>query len=173
MTNLVRMRAKDKLVMGKGEFTVKDCWNAGEIFQLITEENPDDILTYNISGSCLNKGLEYNIQELIEVPQPEDEETFYIPKIDVNRLPILTVNGEDKIIIQLLDLNGLEIKRKQKLKAEYRPVITAMLQKKKGRDLEVIKEEKIICDSDEDCESRLKKIEEQLNGGVSFGDLKW
>lgn len=173
MTNLVRMREKDKIVTGKGTFVVKECWSAGGVFQLLTEENPDEILTYNINGSSLNKGEDFNIKELVEVPQPDDDKVFYIPKFDVDLLPVLRINDEDKIVIQLLDLDGLEVNKKQTLKASYKYVITALLQKKKGRDIEVIKEQKIICDSKEDCEKRLKKIDDQLAGGADFGDLKW
>ena len=164
MVNLVRMRNGDRIVtIDAGIHIVKECWSAGDVFQLITEDNPEEILTYNISGYCLSKDSKWHLHELIEVPQEGDDEIFYIPKVEVNMWPILHVNGEDKIIIKLMDLDGLVVKKKQTLRATYKPVISALLQKKHGRDIEVIKEERIICESEEDCKERLEKIEKQLS----------
>lgn len=161
--NLTRMRAGDKIhCADEKTYTVKDCWSAGGIFQLTTEEFPDEIWTYTIGGGSLNDKV--NIHELEEVKQPDDDNIYYLPKFEVEMLPILNVNGEDRIVMQLLDLNGLEVKGSQTLTACYKYVVVGRLYKKQGRDMEVLKEEKIICDSKEDCENKLQAIELQFTG---------
>ena len=162
MPNLNRLRQGDILHLKNGEsYTVDDCWISGNVIQMVMIEKKDTIFAFNILGRSLDpEGSDVAV--LQEVPQPDDEKTYYLPKIEVSDLPVLHINGEDKIIYQLFDLDGLEIKEPQTLVAKYKPVITAKLMKKKGRDLEMLKEEKIICESKEDCEERLKKIDEQL-----------
>lgn len=161
--NLTRMRAGDKIHCSDDKtYTIKDCWSAAGIFQLTTEENPDEIWTCNISGSSLNDKARIN--ELEEVKQPDDDNIYYLPKFEVEMLPILNVNGEDRIVMQLLDLNGLEVKGSQTLTACYKYVVVGRLYKKQGRDMEVLKEEKIICDSKEDCEEKLEQIEKHFKG---------
>ena len=162
MPNLNRLRKGDILHLKNGEsYVVDDCWISGNVIQMIMMEKKDTIFAFNILGRSLDpEGSDVAV--LQEVPQPDDEKTYYLPKIEVSELPILHINGEDKIIYQLFDLDGLEIKEPQTLVAKYKPVIIAKLMKKKGRDLEVLKEEKIICESKDDCEERLKKIDEQL-----------
>jgi hypothetical protein len=56
----------------------------------------------------------------------------------------------------------MEVKGDQVLKADYKPTIEVKLQKKLGRTSEILKEEKIICDSEEDFKNRMEKIENQL-----------
>lgn len=167
MTNIARIRAKDKIICNNGKtYEVKEVWMAGEIFQLITEEEPDKILTYNIRGESLSEipGTGYGIKEFIETKLPDDDNVYYIPHFEIELLPVLTVNGEEKIIMQLLDLNGLEIKGDQTLKACYKYVIVAKLNKKQGRDMTNIKIERIICDSKEACQEKLSKISDYFQG---------
>lgn len=161
MTNLCRARAGDEIVLETGEkMLVRETWNAGGIFQF--DVGNDTILSFDISGKSV-EGKD-SIINLIENETEEDKITYYIPKFDIEFLPVLTVNGEDMIIYQLLDLNNLEIKGDQTLKAQYKYVIVALLQKKLGRDIEVLKTERIICDSKEDCEQRLFQIAGNLKG---------
>ena len=51
--------------------------------------------------------------------------------------------------------------------AAYKYTVIAMLQKKKGRDIEVLKEQKIICDSKEDALKTLDRIQKQMTGDFS------
>lgn len=167
MTNIARIRAKDKIkCINERIYEVKEVWSAGSTFQLITEEFPDQIWTYNIHGQALGDlaGCGYTIAKLIETKLPDDDVAYYIPRFETEFLPVLKVNGEEKIIMQLLDLNGLEIKEPQKLEAMYKYVIVAMLNKKLGRDITNIKTERIICESKEECEEKLEKISAQFTG---------
>lgn len=162
--NLNRMRIGDKIELESGDiFEIGDCWSAGALYQIAPRgiEKPE-IWTFNMHGISMEAGTPSRIVSLIEVSQPDDDKTYYIPKFNVDLLPILKVNGEEKIIMQLLELNGLEVKGNQKLEASYKHVIIAQLLKKKGRDIEVLKEEKIICDSEEDCKKKLDEMSEQF-----------
>lgn len=160
--NLVR--AQDIITIGDESFVIKECWNANGIFQLKVEKNGKDIiLSYNIAGDSL-EDPSLNISNLEMVELPEDSLTYYYPKFSVELLPILKINGEDKIIYKLLDLNGLEIKEPQVLEASYKYTVIAMLIKRKGREMSVIKQEKIICDTKEACEEKLKEIENSFKG---------
>ena len=167
MTNIARIRAKDKIVCNNGKtYEVKECWVANGIIQLVTEEEPDNILTYNINGIILGDkaGMGYGISDFIETKLPDDDTVYYIPRFGIDLLPVLHVNGEEKIIMQLLDLNGLEVKGDQTLKAEYKYVIVATLNKKLGRDMTQLKQERIICNSKEECQERLEKISSYFKG---------
>ena len=161
MVNLCRIRAGDEIVLDSGaKYLVIETWNAGGVFQIKLAE--DNILSFDINGKSI-EGKE-SIAQLIENETEEDKITYYIPKFDIEFLPVLTVNDEDRIIYQLLELDGLKVNKKQILKAGYKYVIVAMLQKKLGRDIEVIKTERIICNSKEDCEQRLMQIAGNLKG---------
>lgn len=165
MTNIARIRAKDKIVCNNGKtYEVKDCWVANGVIQLVTEEEPDNILTYSINGTILGDKTDYNILDFIETKLPDDDTVYYIPRFDIDLLPVLHVNGEEKIIMQLLDLNGLEVKGDQTLRAEYKYVIVATLNKKLGRDMTQLKRERIICNSKEECQERLEKISSYFKG---------
>lgn len=161
MVNINRVRAEDEIVLENGtKLVVKEAWNAGGIFQIKTED--DTIYSYDINGKSLDGNS--NIETLLEKELPEDKIAYYIPKFDVDMLPVLTINGEDKIIYSLVELNGLEVDEKQTLKASYKYVIVALLQKKLGRDITVLKQENIICQSKEECEQKLLEISGNLKG---------
>lgn len=165
--NIARIRAKDKIkCQNEKTYEVKEVWSSGGTFQLITEEFPDQIWTYNIHGHALGDlaGCGYTISELIETKLPDDDVAYYIPRFEIELLPVLKMNGEEKIIMQLLDLNGLEVKGDQKLEAMYKYVIVATLNKKLGRDMTNIKTERIICESKEECQKRLEKISDCFSG---------
>lgn len=158
--NINLIREDDIIHLENGEiFEVKETWNANGIYQCKVNYNDKDIvLSYNILGESLeDKNL--NIIRFEMVEKPEDKITYYIPRFDVVLLPVLNVNGEDKIIYRLVDLDGLEVNGPQTLKAGYKHTIEVKLQKKLGRTLEVLKEDKIICDSEEDCKNRLSQME--------------
>lgn len=167
MVNIARIRAKDKIVCNNGKtYEVRDCWIAQGVIQLVTEEFPEQIWTYNLHGQILGGlvGASYGIKEFIETKLPDDDVAYYIPRFDIEMLPVLHINDEDKIIMQLLDLNGLEVKGDQTLSASYKYVIVAKLNKKLGRDIECLKMERIICDSKEECQERLEKISGSFKG---------
>lgn len=161
--NINLIREDDIIHLENGEvFKVKETWNANGIYQCKVNYNGKEIvLSYNILGESLeDKSL--NIVQFEMVEKPEDKIPYYIPRVDVVLLPILTVNGVDTIIYRLVDLDGMEIKSAQTLKAGYKHVIETKLQKRLGRMSEILKESKIICDSEEDCRERLEKINSQL-----------
>lgn len=154
--NLNRMRAEDFLILENGDkLRVGHTWNNGDLFQL-TEPGKDEIYTFNILGVSVDG--KSNVKELVETEWESDKETFYVPRFDVDLLPVLTINGEDKIIRTLLELNGLEVKEPQTLQAQYKYVIVATLQKVHGRDKVGLKQDFVICDSEEECRNRLAAI---------------
>lgn len=165
--NINRIRTGDKFVTKEGrKLTVKECWNDGRgLFQLTTEEDNDSrkVYTYQINGKAFTDDTS-DMVEFTEVESEEDKVTYYVPKFDIDVLPVLTVNGENKLVYGIIDLNGLEIKEPQVLKAGFKYTIIASLEKKTGRDVEVIKQEQIICDSREDCEEKLLEIQGHLIG---------
>lgn len=161
--NINLIREDDIIHLENGEiFEVKETWNANGIYQCKINYNDKDIvLSYNILGESLeDKSL--NITRLEMVEKPDDKIPYYIPRFDVVLLPVLTINGEDKIIYRLVDLDGLEVKGDQVLKATYKHTIEIKLQKKLGRTIEVLKEDKIICNSEEECKQQLDKMNNQL-----------
>ena len=161
MLNINRLRAGDEIKLETGDtLLVKEAWSAGGIYQFKVED--DSILSFDINGQAAdNHG---NMISFIEHETEEDKITYYIPKFDIEFLPVLTVNNEDRIIYSLLDLNGLEVESKQVLHAEYKYVIVALLQKKLGRDITVLKKQEIICQSKKDCEEKLFEISGNLKG---------
>lgn len=168
--NLVRMREDDILVLNNGDkIHVDSCWNNGDLFQVKSEE---EIYTFDILGRNLNAipGEGKNVKELIEVEKESDKETFYVPRFDVDMLPVLTVNGSDRIIRTLFELNGLEVTEPQMLQAQYKYVIVGTLRKVHGRDIDVLKQDEVICQSKEECEDLLKSIE-NLNDKQDFDSL--
>ena len=161
--NINLIREDDIISLKNGEtFVVKETWNANGVYQCKVNHNGKNIvLSYNILGESL-EDESLNIVKLQMIERPEDKIPYYIPRVDVVLLPILNINGEDMIIYRLVDLDGIEVKESQTLKAGYKHVIETKLQKKLGRTLEVLKESKIICDSEKDCRERLEKINSQL-----------
>lgn len=161
--NINLIREDDIIHLENGEiFEVKETWNANGVYQCKVNYNDKEIvLSYNILGESLeDKSL--NITRLEMIEKPDDKIPYYIPRIDVVLLPVLTINGEDMFIYRLVDLDGLEVKGNQTLKASYKHTIEIKLQKKLGRTLEVLKENKIICESEEDCRKRVEAFENQL-----------
>lgn len=161
--NINLIREDDIIHLENGEiFEVKETWNANGIYQCKVNYNDKDIvLSYNILGESLeDKSL--NIVRFEMREKPEDKITYYIPRVDVVLLPILTINDEEKIIYRLIDLDGIEVKSAQKLKAGYKHVIEVKLQKKLGRTMEILKENKLICESEEVCKKKLDEINSQL-----------
>ena len=163
MTNINRARAGDEITLSTGEiYEIKEAWSAGGYYQFKVNDKDELILTVDINGKAVdNHG---DIISLREIETEDDKITYYIPKFDVEFLPVLTVNNEDKIVYSLMDLNGIEVSTPQTLQATYKYVIVAMLQKKLGRDITVIKKQEIICQSKEDCEQRLFEISGNLKG---------
>ena len=161
MVNINRVRAGDEFLLESGEkLLIEEAWSAGGVYQVKASDGT--IYSFSINGESLEgKG---NVLEFIENETEEDKITYYIPKFDIDMLPVLTINGEDKIIYSLMELNGLEVNEKQKLKASYKYVIIALLQKKLGRDITVLKKENIICQSKEECEQKLLEISGNLKG---------
>ena len=161
--NINLIREDDIIHLENGEvFEVKETWNANGVYQCkVIYNDKEVVLSYNILGESLeDKSLNIIRFEMIE--KPEDKIPLYIPRVDAVMLPILNINGENKIIYRLVDLDGMEVKGDQVLKADYKPTIEVKLQKKLGRTSEILKEEKIICDSEEDFKNRMEKIESQL-----------
>lgn len=157
--NINRLRQDDIIKLQSGTLlTVEDVWSAGNIYQVSSNGK---IYSFSIDGKNLENGD--NILEINWVEQPDDDVVQYIPKVTVDLLPILNVNGEDMFIYRLLDLDNLEIKEPQTLKARYKHVIIKTLVKKKGRDIEIVGEKKIICESEEECKKKLEEIEGRLN----------
>ena len=168
--NLIRMREDDILVLNNGtEIHVDSCWNNGDLFQVSSD---GEIYTFDILGRNLNAtpGEGKNVKELIEVEKESDKETYYVPKFDVDMLPVLTVNGSDRIIRTLFELDGLEVTEPQTLAAQYKYVIIGSLRKIHGRDIEVLKQDEVICQDKEECENLLKSIE-KLNDKQDFDSL--
>lgn len=167
--NINRMRTGDKIKLESGkELTVSENWMAQGIYQMVPVEEPDCIYSFDITGRNLDPNFKQaNVVEFTEVPNEDDDKTFYVPKFDVDLLPVLHINGEDVFIYRLDQLNGLEVKGDQTLLAAYKYTVIAMLQKKKGRDIEVLKEQKIICDSKEDALKTLDRIQKQMTGDFS------
>ena len=161
--NINLIREDDIIHLENGEiFEVKETWNANGIYQCKVNYNDKEIiLSYNVLGESL-ESPDLNIIRLEMTEKPEDKIPYYIPRFDVVLLPVLNINGEDKIIYRLVDLDGIEVTSNQTLKACYKHTIEAKLQKKLGRTLEVIKEDKIICESEEECRKRLEQLEGQL-----------
>ena len=164
--NINRMRTGDKIKLESGkELTVSENWMANGIYQMIPVEEPDSIYSFNIMGKNLDPNFKKaNIVEFTEVPNESDNKTFYVPKFDIDLLPVIHINGEDRFIYRLDELNGLEVKGDQTLKSGYKYTVIAMLQKKHGRDIEVIKEQKIICESKDDSMKTLDRIAKQFTG---------
>ena len=169
MVNINRMRTGDKIKLESGkELTVSENWMAQGIYQMVPVEEPDCIYSFDSTGRNLDPNFKQaNVVEFTEVPNEDDDKTFYVPKFDVDLLPVLHINGEDVFIYRLDQLNGLEVKGDQTLLAAYKYTVIAMLQKKKGRDIEVLKEQKIICDSKEDALKTLDRIHKQMTGDFS------
>lgn len=161
--NINLIRKQDKITLKNGQvLEIEDAWHKDAIYQVkVNYKGKEMILTYKIDGTSLdNDELTITNFEMTELP--EDSIVKYIPKFDVNLLPILNLNGEDKLIYRLLDLDGLEVKGDQVMKASYKYVIEAYLQKIKGRSAEIVKEEKIICGSKEECQEKLANIEKSI-----------
>lgn len=167
--NINRMRTGDKIKLESGkELTVSENWMAQGIYQMVPVEEPDCIYSFDITGRNLDPNFKQaNVVEFTEVPNEDDDKTYYVPKFDVDLLPVLHINGEDKLIYRLDELNGLEVKGDQTLKAAYKYTIIALLQKKKGRDIEVLKEQKIICESKQEAIKNLKDIGDRMTGDIS------
>jgi flagellar biosynthesis regulator FlbT len=158
--NLALVRIKD-LVRFKGENDfreVEDCWSAGELYQIVINGN---VLSYDINANRLMDDTK-EIEEIEFVNTEDDLTPKYFPKLDVNLLPVLTVNGEDRIICRLTELDGLEINGPQTLKASYKHTIEARLYKEFKRKRDLLKEEKVICNSEEECREKLKEIEDAI-----------
>lgn len=161
MINVCRLRAGDEITLSSGEkLLIEEAWNANGIFQF--KVTGGDIVSVDINGKSIEG--KSDIESFIENETEADKITYYLPHFDVDMLPILTINGQDRIIYQLMELNGLEIEGKQTLKASYKPVIIASLEKKLGRDTEVLKVEKIICETREECEKKLMQIAGNIKG---------
>lgn len=158
------LREGDFVFLGEEKLLVKDCQKGNGIYSITVERNGKDInLMYNIVGDSMeNPSLNITNVELVE--RPEDKITVYYPDLGVDVLPVLTINGEDMFIYKLTDLDGLEVKEPQTLKAAFKYVVVANLLKKKGRDLQLLKSEKIICESKEDCQAKLDEISKHFIG---------
>ena len=160
MVNINRARAGDEITLSSGEkLTIDEAWSAGGYYQFKVK---DGVLTFDINGKAIDNHAD--IIDFVEIENEDDKITYYIPKFDVEFLPVLTVNNEDRIVCSLMQLNGIEVEEKQTLKAGYKYVIVAVLQKKLGRDITVLKKQEIICQSKEECEQRLLEISGNLKG---------
>lgn len=158
------LRSGDYITVEGKEFEVKDCKGERGIYTVTIEiDGKGTELNYDIMGTSLASG-NLNITDVRFVENPDDDKTFYYPNLIVDILPVLNINGEDRIVYKLMDLNDLEVKAPQVLKASYQYVITVNLMKRKGRELEVLKSEKIICGTEEQCKKRLNEIEKQFVG---------
>lgn len=157
--NIAQIREDDIIFLSDGEpRTVKKVAVTNGIYLLTVLHNDKEItLSYNITGDSL-ENKEMNLTGVEFVSKPEDDLTFYEPKFEIDMLPILRVNGEDKIVYTLMDLNGLEIKEPQTLETSFKYVVIASLFKKKGRSFQCLKQEKIICGDREACEKKLEEI---------------
>lgn len=166
VVNINRMRTGDKIKLESGkELTVNENWMREGIYQMIPVEEPDCVYSFDITGRNLDPNFKQaNVIEFTEVPNEDDDKVFYVPKFDINYLPVLHINGEDIFIYRLDQLNGLEVKGDQTLQASYKFTVIVMLQKKQGRDIEVLKEQKIICDSRDNAMETLDKIAKQFTG---------
>lgn len=158
--NINLLRAGDEVIFAdNSKYIIKEAWSAGDIYQFVITENGKDItLSYEIDGTSLDYA-DLNIVSYKLNERPEDKVPMYIPHIEYQLLPVLTINGEDKVIVRLVDLDGIEIKEPQVLKANYKHSIVVSLLKKFERQVTCLKEEKIICQSKEECEEKLKEIE--------------
>ena len=78
MPNLNRLRKGDILHLKNGEsYVVDDCWISGNVIQMIMMEKKDTIFAFNILGRSLDpEGSDVAV--LQEVPQPDDEKTYYL-----------------------------------------------------------------------------------------------
>ena len=117
----------------------------------------DQILNYNLDGTCLQHSS-LNIESYELVARDDDNVPYYIPRIEVESMPILEVNGENMIIPTILNLDGLEIKEPQTLKASFKPTVVAHLIKKLGREINVIKTEYSVCESEKEAEDKVNEI---------------
>lgn len=173
--NINRMRSGDKFKLESGkELTISECWTAQGIYQIVPVEEPESVYSYDILGRNLDPNFKKaNIVEFTEVPSEEDNQVIYFPKFDIDYLPVLTINGEERFIYKLLDLDGLEVKGDQVLKAGNKYTVIALLMKRQGRDIEVLKEQKIICESKKNAVETLDKIAEQFTGeNLELTELK-
>lgn len=164
--NINLLRAGDKITVESGEtLEIAEAWTANDIYQFKVgvHDEKEIILSYNLEGKSLeHESLNITSYELVE--KPEDKLTFFTPKFEVRLMPVLVVNGEEKIVATLKELDGLEIKGDQTLKADYKYTIIATLQKKSGRTITNLKSQNIICQSAEECEEKLKEIEGMFHG---------
>lgn len=158
------IREGDFVYLGEEKLLVKGRQKGNCVYSITVERNGKDIsLAYDIFGNSL-EDPSLNITDVEFVEKPEDKTTIYYPNLDVGVLPVLTINGEDMFIYKLTDLDGLEVKEPQVLKAAFKYVVVANLLKKKGREVQLLKSEKIICGSQEDCQKKLGEISKHFVG---------
>lgn len=162
--NINLLREGDKITLKNGAtYELCEAWKANDIYQFLVKVGEKDvIISYDIQGNSIdNSSLNIVAYELVE--RPEDKQIFYVPNFECKLLPVLKVNGEERLIFSLNELDGLEIKEPQVLKASYKYCIVANLYKKYNRTTTIIKTQTIICSSKEECEEKLKEIEGMFN----------
>lgn len=158
------IREGDFVYLGEEKLLVKGCQKGNCVYSITVERNGKDIsLAYDIVGDSM-EDPSLNITDVEFVEKPEDKTTIYYPNLGVDVLPVLTINGEDMFIYKLTDLDGLEVKEPQVLKAAFKYVVVANLLKKKDREVQLLKSEKIICGSQEDCQKKLDEISKHFVG---------
>lgn len=161
--NLVLVREGDIIHLSDGNvFEVLSVGNSqdGHYILDVMYQEKQVSLVFNITGDSLEHGADIVKVEL--VPNETDSKTFYYPRFEVDVLPVLEVNGEQKFIYAITDLNGLEVKGEQVLKASYKYTIINTLIKQHGRSTTGLKRETIICESEEECMKKLDEISNQF-----------
>jgi hypothetical protein len=156
--NLALVRDGDEVEFSDGFHNIESSWSAQGIFQISVNGK---IYSYTLKGEPLTPESPEMLTVVFNNTET-DLKPVYTPHLEVSLLPVLTVNGEDKVIYRLTELDGLEVKGDQKLSATYKYTIEAKLYKILMRKKDLVKEEKIIFNSEQECKEKLESIQKAL-----------
>lgn len=111
----------------------------------------------------------YNISEVVLVETEDDKITYYVPNIFWQLTPVvsITVKGAKKplkqtIVKSVFELDGMgPFYHGEIIKAEILPVVYAELRKCKGRDVSILKTEKIFCKDEKEAVKTVETFKEK------------
>lgn len=166
--NMDILRKGDKIKFENGEEVeiVNIAYRTDDGLYYINVGN-DTAFRYNEQGKCEFPGYDIAETELVETE--DDKITYYVPYIYWCHSPVVSVyvKGGKKPIKQnvvksIFELDGYgPFYKGEIIKANISPVVYAELRKCKGRDMEVLKTEKIFCKSEKEAEETVRNFKDK------------
>lgn len=166
--NMDILRSGDKIIFENGEEVeiVNIVYRTDDGLYYVNVGN-DTAFRYNESGKCEFPG--YDIKETVLVEKESDKITYYVPYVYWMPSPVVTIRVKggrkpikQEVIKSIFELNGFgPFYKGEIITADIKPVVYAELRKCKGRNMEVLKVEKIFCKDEKEAEETIANFKDK------------